>query len=120
LVAAGVEQLVGTPVARALGMPKIPALFGVVFILKQPYLLPSALIYALLIYILPVLGTARLTASIANRVSAWLYRSLWISAVTHLVVLYAVLHVWSDVSDYRLLVVRLSLIAIIVTLSLNI
>jgi branched-chain amino acid transport system permease protein len=33
---------------------------------------------------------------------------------------YAVLHLWSNLSDYRLLVVKLTLIAIIITLSLNV
>jgi branched-chain amino acid transport system permease protein len=36
-----------------------------------------------------------------------------------LVLLYATLHIWSGISDYRIQVVRLTLIAIIVTLSLN-
>jgi branched-chain amino acid transport system permease protein len=34
--------------------------------------------------------------------------------------MYAVLHIWGDISDYRLLVARLAMIAIILTLSLNV
>ena len=38
----------------------------------------------------------------------------------HLGLLYAILHIWAGVSDYRLLIVRLILIAIMFTLSLNV
>ena len=40
--------------------------------------------------------------------------------LVHIVLIYAVLHIWCDVSDYRLLVVRLILVAIIITASLNV
>jgi branched-chain amino acid transport system permease protein len=43
-----------------------------------------------------------------------------LSALLHIGLLYAVLHIWTGLSDYRLLVVRLSLIAVIATLSLNV
>ena len=38
----------------------------------------------------------------------------------HLILLYAVLHLWAELSDYRVLVLRLTMIAIMVTLSLNV
>ncbi|MEW5961806.1 MAG: branched-chain amino acid ABC transporter permease, partial [Chloroflexota bacterium] len=38
----------------------------------------------------------------------------------HLGLLYATLHIWSGLSDYRLLILRLTLIAIMLTLSLNV
>ncbi|MGB5994584.1 MAG: branched-chain amino acid ABC transporter permease, partial [Candidatus Deferrimicrobiaceae bacterium] len=43
-----------------------------------------------------------------------------IAVAFYLVLLYAVLHVWGEVSDYRILVLKLTLIAIMVTLSLNV
>ena len=42
LIAVGLEQLVGYPLARVLGMSKIPALFGALVVLNDPILIPSA------------------------------------------------------------------------------
>jgi len=42
------------------------------------------------------------------------------SVLVHLGLLYAILHLWSGVNDYRLLVARLTLISVMLTLSLNI
>jgi branched-chain amino acid transport system permease protein len=121
LVAVLLEQFVGTPLARGLGMSKIPALFGVVFILKQPVLIPSAFLYVLLIYLLPIGIITRISTRIANRVAHRLFdTSIVLSAILHILLLYAVIHLWTGISDYRLLVVKLSLIAIIITLSLNV
>jgi len=121
LVAALLEQLVGTLLARTLGMPKPPALFGLVIALKELALIPSAVLYVLLIYVLPIALVARFGAPMANRVAAKLLSySLVISALVHIGLLYAVLYLWTGVSDYRLLVTRLTLIAIMVTLSLNV
>lgn len=114
-------QSVGTILARALGMQKIPALFGLVIMVKEPIFIPSVLLYDLLVYILPIALVARLGAHLANRISGRLVRfPLVVSAVIHLVLLYASLHMWAEVSDYRLVVARLSMIAVIITLSLNV
>lgn len=121
LIAVLLEQVLGTPLARALGMPKIPALFGFVIMLKQPLLIPSATLYVLLIYLLPIGVVARLGASLANKAAAKLLSyPMVISALIHIGLLYATLHLWSSVSDYRLLVSKLTLIAVIITLSLNV
>jgi branched-chain amino acid transport system permease protein len=121
LVAVGLEQLVGLPLARALGMSKIPALFGALVILSAPVQIPSALLFLLLIYILPIGIVARLTARLTNRIAAWLMGyPLIVTAVVHLLLTYAVLHIWCDISDYRVLVARLAMISIILTLSLNV
>jgi branched-chain amino acid transport system permease protein len=121
LVAALLEQLVGTPLAQALGMPKPPALFGLIIMLKEPALIPSAILYVLLIYVLPIALVARFGAPLANKVAARLLDySVVVSALVHIGLLYAILHLWTGVSDYRLLVARLTLIAIMVTLSLNV
>jgi branched-chain amino acid transport system permease protein len=45
---------------------------------------------------------------------------LWSSAVLHLAVLYLVLHLWTDMSDYRLQVSKLTMIAVMLTLSINV
>jgi len=121
LVAAICEQKAGLAVAQTLGLPKIPVLFGILFMLKQPSLIPGALLYILLIYLLPACITARATASAANRVAAGLFNlSIGLSVLVHLAILYAALHLWSDISDYRVITVKLTLIAIIITLSLNV
>ena len=53
LVAVALDHFIGTPFARALGMRKAPMLFGFVTMLKKPMLMHSALIYLVLIYLLP-------------------------------------------------------------------
>ncbi len=121
LIAVALERLVGTPLALALGLQKIPVLFGFVIMLKKPALIPSAVLYVLLIYALPTAVTTWLSISLANRLAARLFRfPVVVSAVVHLALLYAILHIWSGISDYRLLVLRLTLIAVMVTLSLNV
>jgi len=120
-VAVGLEQLVGSPLARALGMSKVPVLFGTVVALSDPILFPSALLYMILIYVLPMGIVARLSTSLTNRIATKLMEyPLVITAVIHLVLMYIVLQMWCDVSDYRVLVARLAMIAIILTLSLNV
>jgi branched-chain amino acid transport system permease protein len=102
-------------------MSKIPALFGTVVALSDPLLIPSAVLFLILIYILPIGIVARLTAPLANKISAKLMEyPLIVTAVTHLVLSYAVLYIWCDISDYRVLVARLAMISIILTLSLNV
>jgi branched-chain amino acid transport system permease protein len=121
LVAVVLERYVGLQFAWILKLPKIPALFGFLIMLKSPLLIPSALVYVLLIYVLPIGIIARLSTSVANKLAAKLLAfSLVISTVIHLGILYAALHIWAGVSDYRLLVLKLILIAIMLTLSLNI
>ncbi len=121
IVAAGTEHLIGYPLSRAVGMGTVPPIFGVTFILKAPAIIPGILFYALVVYLLPTLVVAKLSAGLANRVAAWLLRyPVWVSALVHLGVLYASMHLWGALNDYRVLVLRLLLIAVIVTLSLNV
>jgi len=121
LIAVVLEQLVGLPLARILGMSKIPALFGSVVMLSDPVLIPSALLYLSIIYILPVCIVARYSKKMANTLAARLLEyPLVVTALIHVLLVYAVLHIWVDISDYRLLVARLAMVAIILTLSLNV
>jgi branched-chain amino acid transport system permease protein len=121
LVSVLLETFVGKPLANLLGMSKSPALFGVVLALDKPVLIPSALLYLLLIYLLPILIVARLVARPANRLAAWLMGfPIILTAIVHLALLYADLGLWAAISDYRDLVARLTMIAIIITLSLNV
>jgi len=121
LVAVGLEMAIGTPLARGLGLPKIPVLFGLVIMLKKPLLIPSTLLYLALVYLLPISLVARLGAAALNRLAAKLFSfSAIFSILIHIVLLYLDLHLWSGMSDYRVLVVKLTLIAVMVTLSLNV
>lgn len=121
LIAVILEQIVGTPLAWALGLPKIPALFGFLIMLKKPMLVPSTMLYVLLIFILPIGIVARLTLAPANRLAERLINlSMQGSVLVHLVLLYAIFHIWTGVSDYRLLTLKFTLIAIMVTVSLNV
>ena len=121
LVAVGLEMAIGTPLARGLGLSKAPALFGFVIMLKKPLLIPSAVLYLSLIYLLPIGLIARFGSAALNKLAAKLADfSTVFSILLHLALLYLALHLWSGLSDYRLLVVKLTLIAVIVTLSLNV
>ncbi|MGB3096809.1 MAG: branched-chain amino acid ABC transporter permease [Candidatus Deferrimicrobiaceae bacterium] len=121
LIVAVLERLVGNPLALALGLRKIPALFGFLIMLKKPVLIPNAILYVLLIYVIPAGIAMRFCIPLANRLAAGLFRfPRGITVAFYLALLYAVLHVWGEVSDYRILVLKLTLIAIMVTLSLNV
>ena len=121
LVAVLLERFLGDPLSEILGLPKIPALFGAVIILKKPMLIPGTVAFLFLIYVLPVTVIPRLLGSSLNRLAGWLLNvSPAVSVVIHLVLLYGILHLWSDISAYRLLTLKLTLIAVIVTLSLNV
>jgi len=115
------EYYLGDALADVLRLPKIPVLFGFVIMLKKPLLIPSVLIFVMLIYALPIGAVARLSAPVTNRLVAWLFKlPMIISVAIHLGFLYAILHLWSDISAYRVLTLKLTMIAIIVTLSLNV
>ena len=75
----------------------------------------------LLIYLAPTLLVGRLLQLPANRLAGFLARR-WPAAsiVLHLALLYAVLHIWSDINDYRVIVIKITLIAVMLTLSLNV
>ena len=121
LVAVLLEQLIGTAFARAMWLPKVPVLFGCVIMLKKPFLIPSAVAYILLIYVLPIGVIARLSATAMNRLAAKLFETrMIVSVFVHILMLYAILHIWAGMSDYRLLVLKLMLVAVMLTLSLNV
>ncbi|RME77869.1 MAG: branched-chain amino acid ABC transporter permease [Chloroflexi bacterium] len=122
LVAVLIELSVGNNLARLIGLPKAPVLFGVSLILKEPVLVPAAIVYIVLVYLAPVALVARGTAGWANRTVAKLLDTIpaWVVILIHLLLLYAVLHFWAEVNTYRLLVLRLTMIAIVLTVSLNV
>ena len=121
LVAVIIEYYFGNSLADFLHMDRLPVLFGVVVMLKRPLDIPGAFVYVMLIYAIPIAVVARFTSRLMNRIAVFFDRlPLWLSAIVHLVLLYYVLDVWTDLSDYRLLILKLSLIAIMVTLSLNV
>ncbi len=121
LAAVVLEQIAGTPLALALGLSKIPALFGFTIMLKKPMLVPSTMLYVVLIYLVPFCTVAWLCRAPANRLAAKLFdTSMYGSVVVHLILLYAVMHIWSSTSDYRAITVKFTLIAIMVTVSLNV
>lgn len=121
LCAVVLEHLIGDPLSYVLGLPKIPVLFGCVIMLKTPLLIPSAFAYVMLIYALPVALVARMTVSPANWLAARLHQlPIWISTLFHLGLLYLVLFLWTDLSDYRVLLAKLIMIAIMLTLSINV
>uniref|UniRef100_UPI0040570C08 branched-chain amino acid ABC transporter permease n=1 Tax=Candidatus Electronema sp. TaxID=2698783 RepID=UPI0040570C08 len=126
LAAALLERHFGAQAAYQLYLPSIPVLFGITELFSaakelNPQLLPGLLGYNLLISILPTLLVARLAAPLCNRLAAALERlPVWAAALTHSAAFYAILHIWAGSSDYRELTVKLILIAVILTISLNI
>lgn len=121
LIAVLLERFLGDMLAGILGLPKIPVLFGFVIMLKKPLLIPSAVAYVILTYVLPIGLIARLSGSFLNTVSAKLFKQpIAVTVLVHLAMLYAILHLWSDISAYRVLTLKLTLIAIMLTLSLNV
>jgi branched-chain amino acid transport system permease protein len=134
-----IEKMAGDGLAGLLGLPKVPILFGLVNIFESiggvvnmilkgtPFeassllQIPASLAYFVLVYLLPLAIVARLFAKPANQVAGGLQRSsLLVSALIHLALLYAVLHLWSTLSDYRLITLKIMLVAVLFTLSLNI
>jgi branched-chain amino acid transport system permease protein len=121
LVAVALEHLAGYPLSRGLGLPKVPGLFGFTVILKKPQLIPSIILYLLIIYILPLGVVLRLGSAWLNRLAGKLLNfPIWISVLVHLGLLYANLHWWSEMSLYRVEVLKFTLIAVLLTLSLNV
>ena len=70
LAAVFFERYLGTSIAETVGLAKIPVLFGFNIMLKKPFLIPGAVLYGVLVYVLPILCVARLTASLTNKVAA--------------------------------------------------
>jgi branched-chain amino acid transport system permease protein len=139
LVCVLLEHIAGQGLVELLRLPKIPVLFGLVTIFKAiagltDYLfkdaafsaatlwqIPAALIYLLAIYLIPLAVVARIAAGPANAVARYLQKApLLVSALIQLAVLYAICHIWAQISDYRLITLKLTLIAMLFTLSLNI
>ncbi len=104
-----------------LGLPKIPVLFGTLLMLKKPLMIPGVVAYDLAVYVIPVLTVAKVTAGITNTIAAALERlPLALSVLIHLVLFYGVLHLWAGINDYRVLVIKLTMISIILTVSINV
>jgi len=116
-----IEYYLGDLISYYLYLPKVPVLFGTLIMLKEPLLIPSALAYNLIVFILPILLVGRLLAPVMNGLAALLEKiPLWLATIIHLVAFYGILHMWAGINDYRVLVVKLTMIAIILTVSLNI
>jgi branched-chain amino acid transport system permease protein len=115
------EYFLGDGISYFLYLPKIPVLLGALTTLKEPILIPSVLAYDLIIYILPTLLIARLFATPANSIARLLEKiPLALATLIHLAAFYGVLHLWASINDYRVLVVKLTMIAVILTISLNV
>jgi branched-chain amino acid transport system permease protein len=133
------EQQAGEKLTALLGLPKMPVLFGLLTTFKviagivnllikgaefDPSTLahiPAALIYFAVIYLIPLALAARIVSKPANTVARYLQgMPLIASALVQLALMYAVMHIWAEMSDYRLITLKLTLIAVLLTLSLNI
>jgi branched-chain amino acid transport system permease protein len=115
------EYYLGDLISYYLYLPKIPALLGALIMLKEPTLIPSAIGYDILIYVIPICSVALLFAPAMNRVAALLEKTpIWLATLIHLIAFYGILHMWAGINDYRVIVIKFMLISIILTISLNI
>lgn len=115
-----VEYFLGDAISYYLYLPKIPVLFGCLVVLKHPLLIPSVVVYMMAIYAVPLLLIARVTTKPANKFATFLDKKpVTVATLVHLGLFYFALHFWADISDYRLLVLKLTMIAVMLTLSLN-
>jgi branched-chain amino acid transport system permease protein len=116
-----VEYFLGDLISYYLGLPKIPVLFGFLTMLKKPLLVPGTIGYLTLVYGLPIFLIIKALQKPANKLADFLdKRPVTIAALVHLGLFYAALHLWADMSDYRLLVLKLTMIAVMLTLSINV
>lgn len=115
------EVTLGYPLARTLGLSGIPGLFGLRLIFTKPMQTPFAILYVFLIYLLPSVVIALLTAPLTNRLAGLLMERypIWVSLFIHLGLLYGIFHLWGSINDYRLLLLSFIFVAIMLTLSLN-
>ncbi len=121
LAAVIMEYFFGYEISYYLYLPKEPVLFGTLVILKDPLMIPSVLIYDFIIYLLPLLLVGRFTANFANTLAAKLETlPVWIPVLLHLALFYGALHLWAGINDYRELILRLTMISVILTISINI
>ncbi|MDX2448395.1 MAG: hypothetical protein QNK29_14485, partial [Desulfobacterales bacterium] len=133
------EMMIGEMLASVLLLPKMPILFGLVTMFKviagminlvlkdTPFevntllYIPMALLYFTVVYVLPFAMVVRLTTRPANAIARSLQQlPLIVTALVHLGFLYATFHFWAEMSDYRLISLKITLIAVLLTLSLNI
>ncbi len=116
-----VEYFLGDLISYYLGLPKIPVLFGFLTVLKKPLLIPGTIGYLILVYGLPIFLIIKALQKPANKLAGFLDKQpVTIAALVHLALFYAALHLWADMSDYRLLVLKLTMIAVMLTLSINV
>lgn len=121
LAAVLVEQAFGPALAVALDLGKPPVLFGLQDIFNDIAHTPHSMAYVLLIYVIPLLIVALPTKALTNAFAGKLVSMhVAVPAILHLLLTYAILHVWTDLSDYRLITVQFTLIAVLATLSCNI
>jgi len=104
-----------------LGLPKIPVMFGAILMLKDPVMIPGVLAYDLVVYVLPICIVGKASAFFTNSLASAMEKlPLWISVLIHLCCFYGILSLWAGINDYRVLVVKLTLISIILTISINV
>ena len=125
LAAVLVEALIGRDLAYMLGLGNLPSFFGLSLIFKKWNLIPSIVVFIVVVYVLPALGAVYLVRWAMHRWRgvrgvAWVQRIPTRGYIIfNLAFVYVVLHFWAASSDYRLLVLRLLGVNIILTLSLN-
>jgi len=108
-------------ISLVLGLPKIPVLFGTLVILKNPIMIPSIIAYDIIVYIIPILIVTKFTVSMTNKIATALEKTpIWLSTIIHLALFYGIMHLWAGINDYRILVIKLTMVSIILTISINV
>lgn len=117
LVASIMELLAGDLLASLLGLPTMPTLFGITLVQKSLILLPSAIAYDLLLYIVPTYVVARLTAKWVLKIMVKVPQRL--SMLLYVLLVFLALQLWGGFHEYRSLILCLMGINIILACSLN-
>ena len=117
VISALIEAVVGTSLAYEIGLSSVPPVFGLSRFISHPTLIPSILLYLLMVYLIPAYVVARLLSVPVEKVTGRLPN--WSLVLLYILLLYVLIRIWGSVDPYRLLLLRLIGIGVILNTSLN-
>ena len=85
-------------------------------------MIPGAVGYDLIVYVLPVLAVGKLTEKLTNPLAGACVKNCpWPFPCSSILSFFTgVLQLWAGINDYRVLVIKLTMISIILTISINV
>jgi branched-chain amino acid transport system permease protein len=116
-IASAIELFIGYPVASLLGLPTMPTLFGIILVQQSLALLPSAIAYDLLIYLVPTYIAARLLTPLVQKLLQKVSSQRLM--LVYVLALFLVALLWGGFHEYRTMILCLMGINFILCISLN-